>query len=1245
MLRLLKRTTLAKGPLVCCAGSFLFVIASISAQTTARPMNITPAEVARGTARMMSHYAPTNMLRFTISLKSPRENELRQFNEELYDKNSPNFHKFLTPEQWIARFAPPAADEQVVLDWARSNGLTVTAQHPHRLTVSLEGTSERIESAFAVRMNNYQIGALSFYSNDRDPVLPAQLAAVVESVDGLNSKAELSPASTGKRILHEPPAYVAGPVIALANNGSHDADRSKMPAALASSLASSLAAHAAADSADPSFTGSNLDPTDLYSPGAYNWQALNNLKHCCNPAHGADSPREASVAIVTAYAIDPADITGFHNAYSYLADHWTSFNIDGTPKCPTTDTSCNFETTLDFDSVTQMANSFGSAADTAHVYIYQGVSAQVSVVIDTFSQILTDNKVRVVTHSFGCAEGDCWNSSNMKSMHNVFEAMIAQGYTIMVDAGDQGATSIIAGGQDCESKLAVNYPASDPDVVAVGGTRLSLSTTDDSFVSEEAWQGDTSAGSCKSNRGGTGGGVSTVWDRPTYQADLTSSKRSMPDIALNASYLQNIYYQGKLTGAFGTSIATPEMAGFFAQENAYLLAIGVGCGAGHTQTCAPLGLANTALYTLGKFPRFIGDYAPFYDITSGCNSNDNTVAHKLTAYCAAPGYDNVTGWGTINALYLAWGINAYLAGDFIAPDVTFGGAVADNWYNLDRPITWTVQDVGHDIFLANGVAGFSQAWDNFPDDLGNRTNNASSNQPQFPNATTGSLSLAQAGQGCHHAILRVWDNGGTTALRSSPAYCYDTVPPTTKAVVTGTQSGGVFVSSATITITATDSTSGIGAISYSLGRFYQAYTGPIVFTQPGTYNLSYYSSDKAGNSDVARGLTVTVKTPSTTTNLSAAVNPSPFGASLMLTAKVTPAVGAAPTGTVTFKEGTTVLGTAGLSGGRAVLAVNGLHAGSHQLRAFYNGSTTAIASGSNTWIETISQSTSKTAVASTASTITYGQAATFTASVVSSHGGAVGGSVLFKDGATLLGTATLNATTKKATLTAAALAVGSHHITATFSGNADNLASTSPALIETVNRGVDSVVLSSSLNPSVFGKPITLTALVSSQSGSPVTGTVTFKDGSTVIGSAAINSSTHRAMIVTAALAAGPHALVAAYGGSNNYAPGTSAPLTESVAKAASSITLAASPNPSAHGTTVKFTATVTPASGGAVSGTVAFEAAGIKFGTGVVNPTTHQASYTTAGLSVGSHPITAKFLGSANLNQSASPTVTQTVR
>jgi large repetitive protein len=218
--------------------------------------------------------------------------------------------------------------------------------------------------------------------------------------------------------------------------------------------------------------------------------------------------------------------------------------------------------------------------------------------------------------------------------------------------------------------------------------------------------------------------------------------------------------------------------------------------------------------------------------------------------------------------------------------------------------------------------------------------------------------------------------------------------------------------------------------------------------------------------------------------------------------------------------------------------------------------------------------------------------------------------VLLKDGSVLIATISLNPTTKKAILTTSTLAAGSHLITATYSGNPDNLASTSPAITVAVNKSVSTTTLVSSLNPSTFGRQVMLSATVSSSSGAPVAGTVLFKDGTATLGSAVVTPSTQKAVILVNSFAAGSHALTATFGGSTTDASSISATLIETVAKSPVTVTLSGTPNPSMLGRPVTFTATVTSPFDGTVSGLVDFKVGGVKFATAAVNATTHQTSY-----------------------------------
>ena len=107
-----------------------------------------PKQVEDGSATLMGHYNPDQMIRLTIGLQTPHPADEEEFLKELQTKSSPQFHKYLTADQWNARFAPSVQDEQAVVNWAQSQGLTVTHRFPHRLLVDVEGTMGTIREGF-----------------------------------------------------------------------------------------------------------------------------------------------------------------------------------------------------------------------------------------------------------------------------------------------------------------------------------------------------------------------------------------------------------------------------------------------------------------------------------------------------------------------------------------------------------------------------------------------------------------------------------------------------------------------------------------------------------------------------------------------------------------------------------------------------------------------------------------------------------------------------------------------------------------------------------------------------------------------------------------------------------------------------------------------------------------------------------------------------------------------------------------
>jgi len=429
----------------CCAG---LPMCSVAQQRTS--IQQTPRAVQNGTARRIGPYDSDQMLRLVFALKPPHLEEEEQFLNQLQERDSPLFHKYLSEQEWDERFAPSAQDEQAVAAWAQSQGLTVTQRFPNRLLVDVEAPVAIIEKALDIAINRYQIGSASYYSNDRDPAIPAQLVGVVHSVLGLNNLEAMHSASRTSKAMPGPD-YAPGPAYAIGSHLRGDGDRNKLEAAM----------KARKSGTRPKYSFGAYDPTDLYGATAYDYQALQNLGHCCNPLNNPNnSPPEASIAISIWDDFSDADLAGFISNYPYLAYNVQRYFIDGTPPC------CYSETTMDVEWTTAMANSFSSSSNTAEIHVYESANNQFSTLLDGLNRILTDGHARVLSMSWGAAELYEADPSTMNSYHAVFNQMVGQGWTLVGISFDGGATD------DCADHLSVSYPGSDPDVTAAGGTQL-----------------------------------------------------------------------------------------------------------------------------------------------------------------------------------------------------------------------------------------------------------------------------------------------------------------------------------------------------------------------------------------------------------------------------------------------------------------------------------------------------------------------------------------------------------------------------------------------------------------------------------------------------------------------------------------------------------------------------------------------------------------------------------------------------
>jgi hypothetical protein len=293
---------------------------------------------------------------------------------------------------------------------------------------------------------------------------------------------------------------------------------------------------------------------------------------------------------------------------------------------------------------------------------------------------------------------------------------------------------------------------------------------------------------------------------------------------------------------------------------------------------------------------------------------------------------------------------------------------------------------------------------------------------------------------------------------------------------------------------------------------------------------------------------------------------------------------------------------------------------------------------------TINQAGTTTALVSSANPAVFGQSVTFTATVAAVAPGSATptGSVTFMDGGTPLGTGTL--TGGVATLSTASLGVAGNAITAAYGGDGNFTASTSTVLSQAVNQDSTSITLGSSVNPAVFGQPVTFTATVTANApgaGTP-TGTISFVQGSTTLDTESLSTGT-TVSFTTPALAVGSATITAVYGGDPSFLT-SSASTTETINQASTATTLFASPSVTTSGETVTLTAVVTAVAPGAgtPTGSVQFFVGTTSLGTSSLSG--GNAVITTTTLPLGTDSLTAQYLGDADFMVSTSSTVSVTI-
>jgi subtilase family serine protease len=614
--------------------------------------HVRPA-VSSGQAALVSPLPTTQRMNLSIVLQLRNQAELTSLLGRLYDPSSPDYHQFLSVEQFTEQFGPTAEDYQAVVDFAQSNGFTVTGTPKNRLLVPINGTVDQIQKAFHVRMNNYQhpTEKRTFFSPDREPSL--NLSVTVQHIAGLNNY------SIPHSMAMKATQGQSTPAVTGSGPGGTSYLSSDMRAAYYGGTA---------------LTGSG-QCVGLLQFGGYD---ICHVTSSFGSDNGSYVPATSS-SCVNGYSLDG---TNYDLAYTPTAGGTTytipinNVLVDGGPPGSN---GVDVEETLD------IVQAIGMAPGLSQVRVYIG-DGDVSIFNAMASETNPANLCKQLSVSWLWEPDDPGSPTTSATDDYIFAEFAAQGQNVFVASGDSG-------GYDAAISP-VFYPAEDAYVTAVGGTSLLTNGAGGAWESPEtAWnvQGNGSGG------GPSPDGISIpIWQSEPEVANTSNggskTVRNVPDVAMEGdfdNYVCASTQSGYLCsgGWAGTSFAAPRWAGFMALVNQQAAAAGTAPKGG-------LGFINPAIYTIGEGSKYDND---FHDIGISGNGGNNDCCGQPASdtYTAVPGYDLVTGWGSPNGQSL---IDA-LAGPLTTPVMTLA-ASPDN-------LTTYLGASGTSTIVINALGGFT----------------------------------------------------------------------------------------------------------------------------------------------------------------------------------------------------------------------------------------------------------------------------------------------------------------------------------------------------------------------------------------------------------------------------------------------------------------------------------------------------------------------------------------------------------
>ncbi len=144
-------------------------------------------------AQLLQATDSSQQLNLSIGLQLRNSAELDSLLSAIYNPNSPQYHQYLTPDQFNMLFAPTSDQVQQVISYLQSQSLTVTSIAPNNLLIDATGNVAQVQQAFNLQINNYQIGSHVFYSNASAPSIPTSLSHLISSINGLDNSIQYHP--------------------------------------------------------------------------------------------------------------------------------------------------------------------------------------------------------------------------------------------------------------------------------------------------------------------------------------------------------------------------------------------------------------------------------------------------------------------------------------------------------------------------------------------------------------------------------------------------------------------------------------------------------------------------------------------------------------------------------------------------------------------------------------------------------------------------------------------------------------------------------------------------------------------------------------------------------------------------------------------------------------------------------------------------------------------------------------------